>query len=142
MAEATPIVAEFMAARNAHEHASAARLLADDVEWRVARSAGAPLRGREAIDALVGGLESQLFQPSTVRRSLKRTLVDGDVVVVEYTVAGTTLSGTQYANDYCWIYEVRDGLIARVTSYSDTLGAEAAFGEQRLAEGLAAVRRR
>lgn len=139
---ARQIVVEFIEARNAHDHLRATRLLADEVEWRVARSAGPPLQGKTAIEALVGGLAGQLFQPSTVRREVKRVLADGDAVVVEYTVTGTTLSGTRYVNDYCWIYDVRDGVITRVTSYSDTLGAKTAFGADQLATGLAEVRRR
>ncbi|HJQ45699.1 MAG TPA: nuclear transport factor 2 family protein [Amycolatopsis sp.] len=139
---ARQVVLEFIEARNAHDHVRAGRLLAEDLEWRVARSAGPPLRGRTAIEALVGGLSSRLFQPSTVRRDVRRVLGDSDVVVVEYTVTGTTLSGNPYANDYCWIYDVRDDVITRITSYSDTLSARTAFGADQLAAGLAEVRRR
>ena len=139
---ARQVVLEFVDARNARDHVRARRLLAEDFEWRVARSAGPPLRGRTAVEAMVGGLSSRLFQPSTVRRDVRRVLVDSDVVVVEYTVTGTTLGGNPYANDYCWIYDVCDGLIIRITSYSDTLGAKTAFGADQLAAGLAAVRRR
>jgi uncharacterized protein len=136
------IVAEFIEARNAHDGESAARLVAGDLEWQVPRSSGAPLRGKNAINALLGGLADQLFQPFTVRRHVKRILADGDVVVVEHTVTGTTIGGKQYANDYCWVYEVRDGVIGRVTSYSDTLGSQAAFSEDGLAAALGEVRQR
>ena len=135
------VVEWFIEARNAHDRSRAARLLTDDVEWHVPRSAGSPLKATEAINALVGGLEGRLFQPSSVQRRVKRIVSDGDVVIVEHTVTGTTVSGVEYVNDYCWVYELRGGLIARITSYSDTLGSTRAFGEDRLAEGLAEIRR-
>ena len=40
----------------------------------------------------------------------------------------TTHSGEHYANDYCWVFTVRDGLVAAVSNYTDTLLADRVFG--------------
>ncbi|MFI6173327.1 nuclear transport factor 2 family protein [Nocardia sp. NPDC051052] len=45
---------------------------------------------------------------------------DGDCVIVEETMSATLINGNAYENDYCLIFELRDGLIHRVREYMDT----------------------
>lgn len=33
-----------------------------------------------------------------------------------------------YANDYCWVLTCRDGLVAQVRNFTDTLHADRLFG--------------
>lgn len=55
---------------------------------------------------------------------------DGDVVVVEETMQATLAGGNAYRNDYCFIFELRDGLIHRVREYMDTAkGHRMVFGD-------------
>lgn len=55
---------------------------------------------------------------------------DGDRVVVEETMTATLADGNHYANDYCFVFELRDGLIHRVREYTDTArGNRMIFGE-------------
>ncbi|GAA3158474.1 nuclear transport factor 2 family protein [Nonomuraea roseoviolacea subsp. carminata] len=55
---------------------------------------------------------------------------DGDVVVVEETMRATLANGNAYHNDYCFIFELRDGAIHRVREYMDTArGHRMVFGE-------------
>jgi ketosteroid isomerase-like protein len=60
-----------------------------------------------------------------------RTVVaEGDVVVVEHRLSATLPNGRSYVNDYCFIYEVRDGKVWRIREYMDTRGGwEQVFGE-------------
>lgn len=45
---------------------------------------------------------------------------DGDVVVVEERMQATLANGGRYENDYCFVFELEDGLITRVREYMDT----------------------
>ncbi|MEV4106245.1 nuclear transport factor 2 family protein [Nonomuraea sp. NPDC049695] len=54
----------------------------------------------------------------------------GDVVVVEETMQATLANGNAYRNDYCFVFDVRDGLIHRVREYMDTAnGHRMVFGD-------------
>jgi len=45
---------------------------------------------------------------------------DGERATVEATVAATLPDGSRYANDYCFVFELRGGLVHRVREYTDT----------------------
>jgi len=45
---------------------------------------------------------------------------DGDTVIVEERMQATLAHGGRYDNDYCFIFELEDGLIKRVREYMDT----------------------
>ena len=56
---------------------------------------------------------------------------DGEVVVVEETMQATLSNGNSYTNDYCFVFELRNGLIHRVREYMDTArGARMIFADQ------------
>lgn len=56
---------------------------------------------------------------------------DGDVVVVEETMEATLSNGNSYTNDYCFVFELHNGLIYRVREYMDTArGARMVFADQ------------
>lgn len=44
---------------------------------------------------------------------------DGERVTVEATMSATLPNGNHYANDYCFVFELRDGLVHRVREYVD-----------------------
>jgi ketosteroid isomerase-like protein len=48
---------------------------------------------------------------------------DGERVTVEATLTATLAGGHSYANDYCFVFELRDGLIHRAREYVDTARA-------------------
>lgn len=60
-----------------------------------------------------------------------RTLIaEGEVVVVEHRLSATLPNGRSYLNDYCFVYEVRNGKVWRIREYMDTRGGWAqVFGE-------------
>jgi ketosteroid isomerase-like protein len=45
---------------------------------------------------------------------------DGERVTVEATLTATLASGNHYDNDYCFVFELRNGLIHRAREYVDT----------------------
>ncbi|MGA7418357.1 MAG: nuclear transport factor 2 family protein [Acidimicrobiales bacterium] len=57
-------------------------------------------------------------------------VAEGDVVVVEHRLSATLPNGRPYVNDYCFVFEVRDGKVWRIREYMDTRGGWAqVFGE-------------
>ncbi len=58
---------------------------------------------------------------------LLRCLNEGDTVVVEAQVSGTTADNIHYDTPFICIFETRDGLIVSMREYSDTRSAAAVF---------------
>jgi ketosteroid isomerase-like protein len=53
-----------------------------------------------------------------------------NTVIVEHRLSATLPNGRPYVNDYCFVYEVRDGKVWRIREYMDTRGGWAqVFGE-------------
>ena len=102
-----------------------APLFTEDVVWQLPESAPIePIKGRDAVAAALGGeAVSQIFDVNSIQIKVHRMIVDGDVAVVQQAVSAKTLGGDQFDNEYCWIYHCRDGKIARIEEYVDTLKA-------------------
>ena len=58
-----------------------------------------------------------------------RFIAEGDMVVVEGRGQNVTRDGRPYENDYCWVFEFRDGQVAALTEYADTELFRSALGE-------------
>jgi uncharacterized protein len=119
------LVQQFLTARAAGDVEAMAAVLADDAVWRLPKSATfGPFEGRDTVaKALGGGVTGTLFDMSTLRRDVHKVVVEGDTAVVQQQVSATTLQGREYVNEYCWVYTCRDGKIARLEEYADTLYA-------------------
>ncbi|MES2937138.1 MAG: nuclear transport factor 2 family protein [Pseudomonadota bacterium] len=97
-----------------------------------AEDAGAP-RGLNDLDhgAIVTFMAfnyGRLFQ--NVANEVRLLLAQGDTVVVEHRMSAVLPDGRDYVNDYCFIYEVRDGQVWRIREYMDTRGGWAqVFGD-------------
>ncbi|MFI7633388.1 nuclear transport factor 2 family protein [Nonomuraea sp. NPDC049400] len=113
-----------------------ATFFTEDAEWL------APLGNATAValggthhmvsrDAIVRFLtiEFPRMFVSDVAVDFRGFYADGDVVVVEETMQATLANGNAYRNDYCFVFELRDGLIHRVREYMDTAnGHRMVFG--------------
>ena len=128
--ETRALVERYLEARAANDAAALDALLTDDVEWHLPRSAGAgPFAGRpQVLEALTGGVSGKLFDLSTMKRDAWKVIVDGDTAAVQQRLTATTLKGAEYVNEYCWIYTCRDGKVARMVEYADTLHAGRVLG--------------
>jgi ketosteroid isomerase-like protein len=124
------LVEQFLAARSAGDAATITSLLAEDAVWHLPVSASfGPFEGRDAVaKALSGGVTGTLFDMSTLRRDVHKVIVDGDTASVQQRLSATTLQGREYVNEYCWVYTCRDGKIAKLEEYADTLHAARVFG--------------
>jgi ketosteroid isomerase-like protein len=65
-----------------------------------------------------------------VENDFRTVVAEGEVVVVEHRLSATLPNGRSYVNDYCFVFEVRDGKVWRIREYMDTRGGwEQVFGE-------------
>jgi hypothetical protein len=92
-----------------------------DVEWSIIGSTewSQTFRGkREVVDDLLRPLADQFQGPNTVAAT--RFIGEAEVIVVEGRNLSVTNSGAAYPNRYCWIFEMRDGRVTKITEYCDT----------------------
>ncbi|MGW0803973.1 nuclear transport factor 2 family protein [Nonomuraea sp. NPDC002799] len=109
------------------DQAQIAAFFTEEAEWLAPpRNAtalalgGSPhMVGREAIVHFLTVDFHRMFV-ADVSLTFRGFYADGDVVVVEETMDATLAGGNVYRNDYCFVFELRDGLIHRVREYMDT----------------------
>ncbi|OKJ00055.1 nuclear transport factor 2 family protein [Kitasatospora sp. CB01950] len=121
-----------------HDAERIAAVFTEDAEWlapagnatAVALDCPSHLVGRRAIAHFLAEDFPRLFVRD-VAVVFHAIHADGDRVVVEETMTATLANGTHYANDYCLVFDLRDGLIHRVREYLDTArGHRAIFGDR------------
>jgi ketosteroid isomerase-like protein len=99
----------------------------EDAEWLAPRGNATALAldapdhmiGPEAIVHFLAEKFPALFV-SDVAVDFRSRYCEGDTVIVELRLQATLANGRRYDNDYCFIFELRDGRIARVREYMDT----------------------
>ncbi len=83
---------------------------------------------RDAIVTFMAYNFSRFF--GDVKNNFRTVVAEGEVVVVEHRLSATLPNGRSYVNDYCFVFEVRDGKVWRIREYMDTRGGwEQVFGE-------------
>jgi len=89
-------------------------------------------RGREAIVEFLCDAAS-LYAPDTQSFSFGDITAEGERAVLEWRVTGqSAATGLAYANEYCGVFVIRDGRIAEVREYLDSLhAAETLFPSAR-----------
>ncbi|MCO6008672.1 nuclear transport factor 2 family protein [Actinoallomurus purpureus] len=120
-----------------HDAGRIAAVFTEDAEWlapagnatAVALQGPSHMVGKTAIVRFLAEDFARFFvQDVTV--TFHGIYADGDRVIVEETMTATLANGNHYANDYCFVFELRDGLIHRVREYMDTArGHRMVFGE-------------
>lgn len=129
--EATTVLRSYLAALTAGDLGTIADCFAKDATWSVHGTM--PLsgirKGRAAIMAFLVSAGS-LYQPGTQAFSFGEITAEADRAVLEWRVRGTaSATGQQYDNAYCGVFRVRDGRIAEVREYLDSLhAAQVLFG--------------
>ncbi|MGW4125349.1 nuclear transport factor 2 family protein [Nocardia sp. NPDC004711] len=124
-----------------HDAEQIAAFFTIDAEWlapsgnatAVALNAPSHMVGREAITQFIAHDFPRLFVGDVVVE-FHGFYPDGDRVIVEETMSATLANGNRYSNDYCFVFELRDGLIHRVREYMDTArGHRDVFGDPEAA---------
>lgn len=102
-----------------------ANSFAEDATWTIHGTlplAGTK-KGRAAIMEFLVGAGS-LYRPGTQSFTFGEITAEGDRAVLEWQVRGiASATGLAYDNAYCGVFVIRDGHIAEVREYLDTLHA-------------------
>jgi uncharacterized protein len=126
------LIEDFYTALRKADRPRLLELLAPDAVWIPPEAAPIDrMEGAEAIvDALGGQVVRDMFDLSKpFALEVRRIIADGDIAVVQQRLTATAkATGTDYDNQYCWVYEVRDGRIAVLEEYADTIVAGRAMG--------------
>lgn len=121
-----------------HDYDTIAACFTEDAEW-LAPNGNATAKyfdgtshmvGRAVIAQFVANDFPKLFAEN-VSIEFRGFYAEGDRVTVEETMSATLSNGNAYRMDYCFVFELKDGLIHRVREYMDTAaGHRMVFGEQ------------
>jgi ketosteroid isomerase-like protein len=118
------VVAAYFERLNAERWSDLLDLFHEDAE--LAAPGGRPRRGRAAIEAYyraaLAPYPEHLDAPG-------RVLVDGDAAAVEIRFTGRLATGAPLAFDAVDVFDVREGRIARLTSWYDSHGVRRALAE-------------
>jgi hypothetical protein len=125
--ESRALVTEAWAAFASRDAIRIAAMFADDAEWIAPRANGTAMaftadsgfKGAEAIAAFIATGLRRLFLDLKIE--FRGFYADGPIVVVDEHMQANLPYGGRYENDYCFIFECRDGKIVRVREYMDTL---------------------
>ena len=126
------LIEEFYAALRKADRPRLLELLVPDAVWIPPE--GAPVARTEGAQAIVDALGGQVVRDTfdvskPFKLEVRRMIADGDVAVVQQRITATAkATGNDYDNQYCWVYEVRDGHIAVLEEYVDTIVAGKAMG--------------
>ncbi|MBR1220867.1 nuclear transport factor 2 family protein [Bradyrhizobium sp. U87765 SZCCT0131] len=112
-----------------------AALFTPEAEWIAPRHNATAVALRHA-DHMIGAAAIARFIAIDMRRQFADVSItftglhgDGSTVVVEERMQATLPDGRPYALDYCFVFELQDGLISRVREYMDTMkGWHTVFG--------------
>jgi uncharacterized protein (TIGR02246 family) len=106
---------------------------AEDATWTIhgALPLSGVRRGRSEILRFLSDAGS-LYVEGTQRFVFDDIIAEGDVAVLEWHVQGVAAAtGLPYDNDYCGVFVVREGQIAEVREYLDSLHvADVLFGRR------------
>ena len=119
------IVTELFARLSARDIDGALALVTDDVSWRVpGKPELFPIAGlydkkrlRRLFDHMMSRLQHGLAM------SVVRAIAEGDAVAAEVESAGDLENGRAYRQQYHFMIQLRDGKVATVHEYFDTLHA-------------------
>jgi ketosteroid isomerase-like protein len=119
------------------------KALSDDFELTVTGQTpwSGTWKGREQVRAFYDAVWANYADQYTTMAV--NIIADGDTVVVESRGCVTTVRGDLYNNQYCLVFELKDGKITAQREYADTLLVDRVLGrppwaQARLPEAVAA----
>ena len=118
-------VLDYLDAMRRGDHARAYEAFLEDATWTTAPSLPWPglFRGRKEIFEGYFAVDKGLFTTGMASYDLetRNVVAGGDCVVVEMRHRAEGLSGRRYETDHCLVFELREGRIAAVREYIDSL---------------------
>ncbi|MDE0845728.1 MAG: nuclear transport factor 2 family protein [Actinomycetota bacterium] len=113
--------------------------LADEVVWQLPQSVttvpsdeNRQVFGEEVAAELGGRTVKNNFDLSKpFNLEIRNIIVDGGMAVVQQRLLATAkATGSDYDNQYCWVYTCEDDKIVRMEEYADTLYAARSMGQE------------
>jgi ketosteroid isomerase-like protein len=106
--------------------ASLPDLMADDVAWWVPPGAnlGGLYEGKAKVLGLMAGGIDLYDRNTPMQVEIEQLVAEGEWVTVQMVLSARTARGEDYRNHYHFAFRVRDGRIALVKEYVDTLYAD------------------
>jgi hypothetical protein len=132
------VVERYIAAAETRDEAALRASFADDATWwlRGELPISGTWRGRDTIIDDFLGTAMSFYQPDSVSIEVTSIVTEGDTAVAEWTSRARTTDGAPYENHCIGVFTVRDGRIASVREYMDTLYAS----QVAFADGCAVTR--
>ncbi|MGK2868524.1 MAG: nuclear transport factor 2 family protein [Mycobacterium sp.] len=94
-------------------------ILAEDVQWTVARAVE-PRTYTSRAEFLRDGAGPILRRlDGPIRADVRQLIAEDDVVVAIWEGTATARDGRPYVNSYAWVMTMRDERVVRVTAYLD-----------------------
>jgi ketosteroid isomerase-like protein len=125
------VVRTFFALLNAEDLEGVRALLTEDAAWlpMAKNMPGAgEYRGRDVIvDEFLKPIRG-LFAEGSPSNEIMSMASKGSLVMVETHGTGSLQDGRRYDNRYAWAFEVRDGKVAELREYLDSLYIVGLFG--------------
>jgi ketosteroid isomerase-like protein len=97
-----------------------AELLAADIKWTIHGSgpaAGTYAGMENFVERAAAPLTSRLATP--IVPEVHGIWASGDTVIVRFDGSATTTSGAPYANQFVWIFRMKDGRVAEAEAFLD-----------------------
>lgn len=106
-------------ARGVGDEASFYSILAEDVQWTVARAVGPTTytSRTEFLQEGAGPILTRLTGP--IHANVRELITENDVVVAIWEGTATARDGLPYVNNYAWVMTMRDERVVRMTAYLD-----------------------
>jgi uncharacterized protein len=99
-------------------------ILADDVQWTVARAGDATTYTSRSqfIEDGAGPIRSRL--DGDIVAHVRQLIAEDDVVVAIWDGTATSRDGRPYVNRYAWVMTMRDERVVRVTAFLDLVALD------------------
>ena len=123
------VVRQFLARFAASDADGLIDSLTDDVTWWIGgKPADLPQAGpksKDGISAVLRGIGAKI--PGGIDMRIRGMIGEGDKVAAEVEAVGEIVNGRTYNNEYHFLFTIRDGRIAAVKEYNDTLHLKTIF---------------
>ncbi len=128
------IIEMYFGAINTEDWEALGPLFTDDV---VLEATGA--RSRSGRDEVAAYFPAVLAGYTAHHDLVKRRITDGSTVVAEIHFSGRTSRGQLVEFEAVDVFDLRDGLIARLSSWYDTARVKAALSDERYSDRVSAL---
>ena len=103
--------------------------LTDDATWWIGGKPDqlpqAGSKSKDGISAVLRGIGAKI--PGGIDMRIRGMIGEGDKVAAEVEAHGEITNGRTYNNEYHFLFTIRDGQIAAVKEYNDTLHLKTIF---------------